>query len=245
VPQAEWLIATDVGFHMGLSNLTLCALTNTHALTGGVAPTVSCDFNTLPLVYADPVPAAEPGGSLYPGLPGLGTKQIAYRGGRLSFALPIALSCGGTANDGIAWYVVDPQLTTISAHNPQLVNGIVTAYSDAGYWCFTNADSYLPTFVGDQEGDAVLSMNASSANVFPSIVYTGRMAVDAPGTLGQGGGYAKVFRGTTSGSFTISWGEYSACALTTNQVTRGTLFCAGEYGGTDKWNTGIYQVRMQ
>jgi hypothetical protein len=257
VPQAEWIIATDAGLlgpgGVTSSNLTLCALTNTRAMTGGLAPTVTCDFNPLPLAYDDPANASQPGSpnSIYPGF---GTKQVAYRNGRIQFALPMLLTCGGNTVDGIVWYSVDPQLTTIAAHNPQWVNAIVSAYSDAGYWCFSNVDTYLPTLGASNEGDFTISANFSGSalvigesNVFPSIVYTGRQSVDAPGTVGQGTGHADPVIGSAANQ-SSRFGDYSNCALVTNLVSRGTMFCAGEYIGadvTDLWNTFIYQVRMQ
>jgi hypothetical protein len=242
VPMAEWIIATDAGYGVLSSNLTLCALTNTHALISNLPPTYTCGFNSLPLAYDDPQNAVEPGGHVLD--PGAGTKQIAYRNGRLYFALAITINCGGTVEDGIAWYDVVPQVTTLAAFNPQHVNGIVSAYSEANYWCFTNADSFMPTLHPGHENDMALVFNFSSSSIFPGIGYSGRMAADAPNDMGQGLNFGIVLFGSSSNT-TGRWGDYSACALTTNLVTRGTLFCAGEYGGADVWNTRLYQLRME
>jgi hypothetical protein len=242
VPNAEWVIASDSGYGRVSSNLTLCAITNTHALGSGTSPTFTCDLNTLPDTYADPGLATEPGGGLID--PGLGMKQIMYRGGRLYFAQGSETNCGGFLQDGILWADVVPQLTTNAAHNPQWVNGLVSAYTEANYWCYTNADSLMPTLYPDTEDDMSLVFNVVSFTMFPSIAYTGRMAADAPGTMGQGGASHVVVTGTTA-SKSEGWGDYSACALTTNLVTRGILFCGGQYGGANAWNTRIYQLRME
>lgn len=206
---------------------------------------MTCDFNTLPLpqAYSDPVNADEPGN---PGAvdPGDGTKQIMYRNGQLSFAQATTVSCGGNTVDGILWAAVTPQLSTLAAHNPQQVNGIVSASTNAGIFCFSNAFAYMPSIAASSEGDMALVFNTSSATVYPSIAYSGRMAADAPGTMGQTGASATVVTGTSANT-TGRWGDYSACALTTNLVSRGIAFCAGEYGGSDVWNTRLYQLRME
>jgi hypothetical protein len=246
VPNAEWVIATDaerLGNSVTVSdNLTLCAFTNTHAIASGGTPTMSCDFNALPLSYTDPMDATEnPAPTLWPGY---GTKQIMYRSGRLYFAMTITINCGGTVDDGIAWYDVVPQLSTVAAHNPQLVNGIYGNFSEGGYWCFSDGtDSFMPVLSPSNEGDVSLIYNFSSLYIHPSIGYTGRMAADAPGTLGQGGNSAIVVSGTSDVS--SHWTEYASCALTTNLVTRGIIFCAGEYGGADEWDTRLFQLRME
>ncbi|HEX9036375.1 MAG TPA: hypothetical protein VF808_05230 [Ktedonobacterales bacterium] len=251
VPQAEWLSATDVGFGATSSNLTLCALTNTHALETGGTPTASCSNNTLPAAYTDSMGAPQPGTAttVYPGD---GYKQIAYRNGQLYFAFPEAVSCGGSAVDGIYWAAVDPQLSTIAAHNPQQVAGIVSAYTNQGVFCFTGGTDnlYMPSLVAGTEGDMALVFNDSGPALAPSVYYTGRAAADAPGTMGQGSAWKAVVTGTNSND-SGRWGDYSACALTTNLVTRGIVYCGGEFGGPNTalggfgWDTELYALRME
>jgi hypothetical protein len=242
VPQAEWIIATDAGFGVVSQNVTTCAITNTHALGSATLPTATCIYNNLPLSYDDPAGATEPGGTnaVYPGY---GTKQITYKNGQLYFALPIYINCSGTNDDGILWAQITPQLTTLASHNPQYVAGMVTNYTNDGYWCYTSGDSYMPSYFPSNEGDASLVFNFSSSTIYPSIAYTGRAANDAVGSMGQGYSYYAV-QGTTS-NLTGRWGDYSACALLPNLTTRGIIFCGGEYGGNDVWNTRLYQLRME
>jgi hypothetical protein len=247
VPQAEWVTAIDESFGVVTSTQVVCAITNTVLVNGNTtSPTYTCTGTTLPLPYDDPIGAAQPGtGSLL--YPGEGYKQVAYRNGQLYFAFPMDFSCSGNNHVGIYWGAITPQLTTKAVNNPQHVNGVVTAYSQAGYWCFSDADSYLPTLIADTEGDMTLMFTVSSSAINPSIMYTGRTAADAPGSMGQGGGWAWVLGGLANNTGG-RWGDYSACALSTNMVTRGVVFCANEImnGATSPaWNTELYQIRMQ
>jgi hypothetical protein len=246
VPQAEWIIATDAGYGVASNYLLLCSITNTHGLTTATAPTFTCGANTLPLPYDDPVFADQPSGTatLYPGF---GTKQIVYRDGQLYFALPAAYDCNGHTVDGILWAAVNPELTTFAAHNPQWVNGLVGAYTDSGIFCYINGqDAFMPTLEPGSEDDMALVFNYSSTSLHPSIIYTGRMADDQPGCMAQclTPTSAYVIAGTSDNT-TGRWGDYSACSLVTNLVTRGIAFCGGEYGGSDKWNTELYELRME
>ena len=47
--------------------------------------------------------------------------------------------------------------------------------------------------------------------------------------MGQFVGSIFVVVGTHSSTW--RWGDYSACAVTLNSVTRGGIWCAGEYAG--------------
>jgi hypothetical protein len=251
VPQAEWVTGTNVGY-LGTNtstNMTVCSVTNSHALESGSGPTTTCAFSALPLVYDDSIGATQPGttAQVYTGD---GYKQVAYRNGQLYFALPIGITCSGTVENGILWGIVTPQLSTFAAHNPQYSTGLYSNFSQAGYWCYSNADSYMPTLMAGTEGDAVLVMNYSSSGTYPSIAYTGRAAADAPGTMGQSVYSTQVIAGAHSND-SGRWGDYSACSLTTNLTTRGIVFCAGEYGGSHTalggygWDTELYGLRME
>lgn len=244
-PQGEFITATDAGFGVTSQNLTVCAVTRTYAIQQGGIPPATCAFTSTPLAYDDPVNAPQPGTSstVYPGI---GTKQLAYRAGRIWFAMPIALNCSGTSEDGIWWGDVVPQLTPISSGYPQSIAGIVSGYSENAYWCYSGGVySYMPTIAASAEGDAALIFNLSAASTYyPGIAYTGRMAVDAPGTMGSNGASAIVVAGSADNT-TGRYGDYSACALGNGNNTRSTLWCGGEYGGSDLWNTRLFQLRMQ
>lgn len=252
VPQAEWITATDQGElpQGGTSNnLTLCALTNTHGLASGVPPVFSCGFNALPTSYGDLMSAAQPGTTALLAS-GVGYMQVAYRNGQLSLAMTSAMSCSGSTRSGVVWAVVTPQLSTLAAHNPQQVNSLAPAYTQAGYWCHTNADILEPSLIAGTEGDVALVYGVSSSTIYPSLAYTGRTAADAPNTLGQGGSWAWVIQGSAaSGNF--FWGLYTSCGLVTNLVTRGLVRCVSQYGGPHTslggsgWDTELYALRME
>lgn len=248
VPQAEWIATSDVGSGTTSSNLVLCSLTNTQAIPTGTLPTATCVGNTMPTSYDDSIGAAQPGTSatVYPGD---GFKQIAYRGGRLYFALPEAVNCSGHVHDGIYWGSVVPQLSTLAAHTPQWIAPVVSAYTELGVQCYSNADAYMPTLIPSSENDLTLVYNFSSSSTYPSITFTGRSNTDAPGTMGQGTSHTVV-----SGSHSNDsgrWGDYSACALTTNGGSRGIVYCGGEFGGSHTalggfgWDTELYTIRME
>ncbi len=80
-------------------------------------------------------------------------------------------------------------------------------------------------------------------------------AADPEGTMGQGnpggsGAWAQVVKGTNA-SGSPRFGTYSACALTTNLVTRGIVYCGSEFGGPNTsqngfgWDTELYSLRME
>lgn len=249
-PQAEWIVTTNAGYGVSSNGLTLCSITNTVAIKSGTLPTLKCGSAALPLSYADPTDAAQPGTSV--GLyPGIGFKQIVYRSGRLYFAMPMVVNCSGVTHDGIYWADVVPQLTTVAAHNPQWQNGIVSGYSEAGIFCYKSADAYMPTLTASAENDLTLVFNySSSTSTYPSIVYTGRANTDKPGTMGQGSASHFVVSGTHSND-SHRWGDYSACALGPDGSDRGTVYCAGEFGGPNTvlggagWDTELYRIRME
>src|SRR5690242_17727164 len=107
----------------------------------------------------------------------------------------------------------------------------------------------MPTMMGTDEDDVLLVYNYSSGSVYPSILFNGRKATDANGQFGQlsNDGGVTVVSGTHTNAST-RWGDYSACAVTLNSVTRGGIWCAGEYTGSvgnPGWNTRLYNIRAE
>jgi hypothetical protein len=252
-PQAEYVAATDAGWSVVSANLTLCAITNTIAVGSVTLPTFTCAYTSLPVFYSDPVGAAQFGSAslVYPGF---GFKQFALRAGRLAFAMPVSGTCNGVPHDFIAWESVDPQLTALTVNNPQFINGIVGAYSNGGYHCYSGEDEYLPTYMTSTEGEATLTYDYSNATFeFPGIGWTGSAATDAPGTIGQCNGVdctgSAIVVGTNPNG-SGRYGDYSACALDYGYFARGTLLCGGEFGGPHAsgggagWDTQLFQIRM-
>jgi hypothetical protein len=242
VQDAEFFIATDAGYGGPSQNLAICAWTNLSNM-GTTTPTVTCQNNNLGANYTDPLAGRQSGGPNNLD-PGLGPKQVYFKGGRLYIAQATAV---GGVQDGIYWAEVQPQLTTKAAHNPQWINGVIVTQTGLSFYADERIDTFMPTIMGTDENDISLVYNYTGTITFPSIVIAGRKATDAQGTMSQltGGVYAAV--GThTNGSG--RWGDYSACAVTLNSVTRGGIWCAGEYAGpraSPGWNTRIYNFRTE
>jgi hypothetical protein len=245
---AEFLIATDAGYGGPFSDLTTCAFSNTRGLVTGTIPTASCVINTLPVSYTDPINAVQPGlgNSVYPGI---GTKEIMYKGGNLYFALTTAVNSG--TDDGVYWAEVQPQLTQLNPSNPGAQTVQNTLIRQAGIYAYSAGnDAYMPTFMGSSEDDEVLVFNYSTSSIYPTIVDTGRRATDALGYMGPGGQFISGVNATNPNG-SGRWGDYSGCSLDTNLTSRGIIWCGGEYGGPHAsssgtgWDTWIYALQVE
>ena len=252
-PDAEWIVANnqDIPGAFPSKNLTLCAATNTIGLTTATLPTLTCGFNTLPQSYAGVLspqvaPCVEPCPSSFMDIQ-TNINQVVYRGSRLFTAwATVAMFDGDSENrDGVYWLEVLPQLSTRAAHNPQQVNGLIV--QNQGVYGYKGAYAFSPTLAPSAELDEALVFNFSSETTGPSIVFTARRGRDAPNTMGQGspnGASAGVVWGAHLGGPSI-WGPFSSCSLALNSVTRGSIWCAAEYVGSDNWNTRIFAIRME
>jgi hypothetical protein len=242
VQDAEFFVSTDAGYGGPSQNLGICAFTNLSNFAT-TAPTVTCQNVNLGANYTDPLAARQTGGPNNID-PGLGPKQVMYKGGRLYIAQATAV---GGVQDGVYWAEVQPKLTTRAAHNPQWINGAIITQTGVSFYADSSIDTYMPTIMGTDENDITLVYNYSGTSILPSIVVTGRKATDANGTMGQLAASYFVATGThTNGSG--RWGDYSACAITLNSITRGGVWCGGEYTGSvpaNGWNTRLYNIRAE
>jgi len=217
-------------------------MTNTNALTGNItSPTLTCGNNMLPPAYAYPVTAQEPGGGSF--VPDNGPSRTEYKAGMLHLSWTTAATVSGSMVDGIYWLDIEPQLTTVAAHNPQWISGMVI--QNQGIWALSS-QPYLfgpMLWTTDEQDDVLVYQVVSSAhNIYPSIGYTGRKATDAPNTLGQDTS-AFVMTGVR-----VSSGGYPMCALPLNSVTRGIVWCSAGYGASQPnpgWDTRIFALRAE
>jgi hypothetical protein len=213
---------------------------------------LSCGQNNVGLAYSDSI-LARPLGEPNNIDPGDGVKQVYYKAGHLFLKaghlfLAQTSAVAGPA-DAIWWAEIQPRLSTKAAHNPQEVNNLTVVQSGLMSYASVPAHAYMPTLIGTDEDDALLVYNYSSASAYPSIVYNGRKAIDANGSMGQiaSGGGITVISGThtnTGGR----WGDYSACAAPLNSVTRGGICRGGEYTGSrpdSSLNTRLYRIRLE
>ena len=241
VPDAEFFTAINDYIPVS-SNLTLCAMTNTNALTGNsTAPTLTCGNNTLPTAYAFPVSAQLPGGATWN--VGNGPSRIEYKAGMLHLSWTTAATVSGSMVDGIYWLDIQPLLTTVAAHSPQQVNGMVI--QNQGIWALSS-QTYLfsPVLWTTDEQDDVLiyQVVSDTHNIYPSIGYSGRKATDTANTLGQDTS-AFVITGVR-----VSANGYPMCALPLNSVTRGIVWCTMGYGASQPnpgWDTRIFALRAE
>ncbi len=254
VQDGEFIVATDTGYGVTSSNLTLCALMNLNNVST-TAPTLTCGLNNLGVSYADPLPAQQFGG--HPDFTvGLGTKQIYYKAGRLFVSFTSAFTSQDGAGDAPVWVEVQPHLSTLASHSPQWVHGALIAQAST-FFFIARAYSYNPTLMGTDEGDMLLTFNQT--NPTPNhtsnslIIWTGRKATDAPNTMGQDAGTFSYKSFGAIGSEYVAashWSDYAACAVPLNSVTRGKVWCAGDFAGEDPshnptWSTWIYDLRLE
>jgi hypothetical protein len=242
VPDAEFFTSIDENYVTVSSNLTLCAMTNTNALTGiATSPILTCGNNMLPTPYAYPVSAQLPGGVTwnFDNSP----SRIEYKAGMLHLSWTTAATVSGSSVDGIYWLDIQPLLTTVAEHSPQWVNGMVVR--NQGIWALSS-QTYLFSpilWTTDEQDDALIYQVVSSAhNIYPSIGYTGRKATDAVNTLGQDTS-AFVVTGTRASS-----DGPPMCALPLNSVTRGIVWCSAGYGASQPnpgWDTRIFALRTE
>ncbi len=68
---------------------------------------------------------------------------------------------------------------------------------------------WMGSIAQDSAGNMALGYSASSATVFPSVRYTGRLSTDTPGTMPQGEGEIIAGTGSNTGGGS-RWGDYSS-----------------------------------
>jgi hypothetical protein len=244
VQDAEFVVATDAGYSALSQNLSVCALTNLSNIAA-VAPTLSCIHSSPGFSYIDPIPARQLGGAPIP--VGYGTKQMYYKAGRLFLAWTVG-SSGNRNPDYVIWVEVRPVL---DFGNPRQMYQVEETQhggiGPGGGSGTVDFDSYTPSVVGTDEDDIVVAFNASGPTLYPGIYYTGRKAVDFAGKLGGTDTNSAAGVTVVGGTHTTTapWGKYSACAISLNSVTRGGVWCVGEYTGSvadPGWNTRLYNL---
>src|SRR5438270_1535514 len=96
----------------------------------------------------------------------------------------------------------------------------------------------------DQVGNMGLGFSVSSSSLHPEVHYTGRLATDALGTMGQGEG--TIIAGAGSQDTSLSrWGDYSS--MWVDPVDDCTFWYSTEYlasTGTFNWHTRIGSFRF-
>jgi hypothetical protein len=130
---------------------------------------------------------------------------------------------------GIRWYEVrDP-------------GGDPVVYQQ-GTYAPDSASRWLGSIAVDGAGDIGLGFSISSSAQRPGIAYTGRVASDAPGVMGQG---EAVFTGGGSQVGSLRWGDYSS--LSVDPADDCTFWYTGEYipaDGVFNWRTRVMTFQL-
>jgi hypothetical protein len=140
-----------------------------------------------------------------------------------------------TGPTAVAWYQLD-------------VTGGTFPATPVQQQIWTNGNDGLFRWMGsiavDQNGNTALGYSVSSAEMFPSIRYAGRLSSDPLNNLGQG--EANMFSGLAAQTDTNGrWGDYS---MTTVDPSDGvTFFHANEYYATTSsfnWHTRVGKFKF-
>lgn len=154
--------------------------------------------------------------------------RLAYRnfGTHEALVMNHSVDASGADLAGVRWYEVRDPGGAPTIHQ----QGVVAPDS---------LHRWMGSLAMDGAGNIGLGYSVSSATVFPSIRYTGRLAADPLGTMPQG--EAELIAGTGSQTSTSSrWGDYSMMAV--DPVDDCTFWYTTEYynvTSTSGWRTRI------
>ena len=132
---------------------------------------------------------------------------------------------------GVRWYEL---------RNP---GGAPTVYQQ-GTYAPDSTYRWMGSIAMDQAGNIGLGYSASSSSVRPSLRYTGHLATDPLGVMGQGEGTLQAGTGSQLPNLG-RWGDYSS--MTIDPADDCTFWYAGEYlktDGTFNWSTRIGSFRF-
>jgi len=105
----------------------------------------------------------------------------------------------GTSRAGLRWW----ELRGLSTNAPTLFQ--------SGPFVASGVDRihrWMGSIAQDRRGNMIMGYSISSANMFPSIRYTGRLVTDAPNVMPQGEG--QIIAGTGAQTGSPRWGDYTS-----------------------------------
>jgi hypothetical protein len=127
--------------------------------------------------------------------------RLAYRNFGDHESLVANHSVAAGSSTGVRWYEIRSPGTT-----PVIFQQGTFAPDSNFRW--------MGSIAMDQSGNMALGYSISGSGLYPSIRYTGRLATDALGTMGQGEGTIISGGGAQSGTNGLTrWGDYSAMAV--------------------------------
>ncbi len=183
------------------------------------------------------VPVPSPGNQLA----SLGDRpmfHLSYRnfGTLESLVFNHSVATGGVG--GIRWYEI---------RSP---NGTPSVFQQGTYAPSDGKWRWMGSLSQDQAQDIALGFSISSSTTFPSIGWTGRLASDPAGTMGQGESVVQAGAGVEIGNFSNGqpanrWGDYSN--MTVDPTDDCTFWYTQELypsNGTFNWDTRIASVKF-
>jgi fibronectin type III domain protein len=155
--------------------------------------------------------------------------RLAYRNFGDHEALVVNHSVDAGSAVGVRWYEI---------RNP---SGTPVIYQQGTYAPADGNYRWMGSIAMDKAGDIALGYSVSSANMYPAIRYTGRVADTAIDPLGTMEAEASIIEGTGSQTTNLSrWGDYTSMSM--DPVDDCTFWYVDEYiptSGTFNWSTQI------
>jgi len=159
--------------------------------------------------------------------------RLAYRNFADHEALVVNHSVAAGSSTGVRWYELRP------------VNGNLTVFQQ-GTYAPDSSYRWMGSIAMDQAGGIGLGYSVSSSSLHPAIRYTGRLASDPLGQMGQGEGSIVEGVGSQGVNRALSrWGDYSSMSV--DPADGCTFWYANEYiptTGTFNWRTRIGTFRL-
>ena len=157
--------------------------------------------------------------------------RLSYRnfGDHESLLVNHSVTAGSSV--GVRWYEL---------RNP---NGTPTVYQQ-GTYAPDSSYRWMGSLAMDRTGNIALGYSVSSANSFPSIRYTGRLAGDPLGVMTQGEGTVVAGGGSQNGGLS-RWGDYTSMSV--DPADDCTFWYTDEYlasSGSFNWHTRIASFRF-
>jgi hypothetical protein len=161
--------------------------------------------------------------------------RLAYRnfGGHESLVVNHTVTAGSAA--GVRWYEL--------RNTPSSAAGTPAVYQQGTYAPADGKSRWMGSVAMDGAGNIALGYSISSASMFPSLAYSGRLQGDLPGTMTQG---ETVFK-TGAGSQQIygRWGDCSGMSI--DPADDCTFWYTGEYlpnTGAFNWRTQVVSFKL-
>src|SRR5450759_2228408 len=159
--------------------------------------------------------------------------RLAYRNFGDHESLVVNHSVTAGASVGVRWYELrNPTGSTLASGRP-VVYQQGTFAPDASY-------RWMGSIAQDRSGDIALGYSLSSAAIFPSVAYTGRVPGDAAGTMEQET-VVQPGSGSQNTNSLSRWGDYSSMSV--DPVDDCTFWYTNEYlktNGSWNWSCLLY-----